>query len=372
MFRDLGLPVNLPRRASSLSVHHIETKVLRKKRGNLALTETPKRVRFAIATKEQSPDVVLPEVRHQNPMVIWMSKTELAGTSLAEEIGKQWKRPCIKNGEIADQSGISTSNLNMAEFSVFVESESVGKGFQSLAITKDKDTARKTEKIMMTKDTEQSSQSDNQLLSILNIWSHNQRINGLHSHIMGQNGGKKRLDDLMNFHDSMLEDDEEGSINGNIVTKFISHYHLDDLEQLPNSFKYPTMQIKLNILPLVNQVGVNVNKKNQEGVDAKDRDGVDAKDQVGGNADDSNNLSKETTGCLVMENDNKAHLKALKKGGKTVEFDSSEHIRALVEHHRDYLKETASKKPSTDKHASKRPQSSNSKPSTSKPKRKRC
>ena len=124
----LQLPSDDPCTQSSLSVHHIQTKILRKPKGDLQLVATPRAVTFALAAKGQFPNVALPEVNYHDPMTTWNSKTSKAGASLAEMVDQQWKTDLEKSKECGEKKPFVG---NMAQFSVFVKNELL-KSFEPL------------------------------------------------------------------------------------------------------------------------------------------------------------------------------------------------------------------------------------------------
>ena len=217
----------------------------------------------------------------------------------------------------------------MTEFSVFLKGS---KNFEALDIALKDDTAR-----VKTADYEW----------LFEIWSHNQRINGLHCTIL-EAGGKAKLDELVKLYGdktptgTKLKDDS-------IVKQLIEEYELDNPQFLPNSFKYPTMQVKNNILPLLNQVGA-------------------------GEDDRSNPQQTGKAGCLVQDNDNRAHLRAAKKeiapanssnssnssnSLAPVTFDSEQHTKELIQHHKKYReKMTITGQPAKRRHPDCKPSTS--------------
>ena len=306
---------------ASLSVHLVHTKILKTEK-RMRLEDPPKTAAFVIAVKGQAPNVVLPEIHYQDPVTIWRSRTSIAGTELANSIESQWEKTrqsCIEK-RLAKFSG------EMAEYSVFLNSDSPTR-FTALEMEMKKDTVRKCKPETKRKQTKEKRESSCEVEGLIDIWSHNRRINGLHNHIL-EAGGKKKLDGLLNGGQAIAMSDV-------VVTNFIQEHQLHNQQQLPTSFKYPTIQIKLNTLPLVNQVGEEV--------------------------DSNNNPHGEMSikGCVVRENDNRAHLRVSKLGESAVVFDPKKNIKELVEYHRDFLQPKEKKQAAARTQQPKRP---NSKP----------
>ena len=300
VLRQFDRPAQERPTGASLSVHLVHTKILKTEK-RMRLEDPPKTAAFVLAVKGQAPNVVLPEIHYQDPVTIWRSKTSKAGANLAKTIDSQWE----KTRKCCNEKRLAKFNGEMAEYSVFLNSDSTTK-FTALEMEMKKDTARKCKPKTKGKQTKEKRESSCEVEGLIDIWSHNGRINGLHHHIL-EAGGKKKLDGL-------LEGGQVISMSDDAVTNFIQEHQLHNQQQLPTSFKYPTIQIKLNTLPLVNQVGEEV--------------------------DSNNNPHEEMSlkGCVVRENDNRAHLRVSKVGESAVAFDPEKHINELVEYHRDYLR----------------------------------
>ena len=168
---------------ASLSVHLVHTKILKTEK-RMRLEDPPKTATFVIAVKGQAPNVVLPEIHYQDPVTIWRSRTSIASTEFANLIDSQWEKTrqsCIKKG-LAKFSG------DMAEYSVFLNSDSPTK-FTACEMEMKKDTVRKCKPETKRKQTKEKRESSCEVEGLIDIWSHNRRINGLHNLIL-EAGGK--------------------------------------------------------------------------------------------------------------------------------------------------------------------------------------
>ena len=296
----LQLPSDDPCTESSLSVHHIQTKILRKPKGDLQLVSPPRAVTFAVAAIGQFPNVALPEVNYRDPMTIWNSKTSKAGASLAKMVDQKWKTDLEKSKKECGEKEKKSFIGNMAQFSVFVKNEP-SKSFEPLDMSMWVNAVRKSKS---------GSKSVSKSADLFDIWSHNQRINGLHCQILETEDGPMALDDLLAHYDNIPATNRDQLMRDSTIATFVRKFDLDDPSQLPISFKYPTIQVKNMPLPLLNQLGVDI--------------------------DYNNNQSEPIKGCLVREQDNRAHLKAMRARDAARTFIPDTDIPELIEYHRDY------------------------------------
>ena len=235
------LPSDDPYTESSFSVHHIQTKILRKPKGDLQLVSPPRSVAFAVAAIGQFPNVALPEVNYHDPMTIWNCKTSKAGASLAKMVDQKWKTDLEKSKKDCGEKEKKSFIGNMTQFSVFVKRESPcepPKSFELLDLSMSVNVMRKTK-------------SGSKSTDIFDIWSHNQRINSLHCQILETEGGPMALDDLLVHYDSIPATNRGQLMRDSTIAMFVETFHSHDPDQLPISFKYPTIQVKNMALPLL-------------------------------------------------------------------------------------------------------------------------
>ena len=288
--------------AASISIHFIQTKVkIGKAKGKcVSLEKQAKQASFLIAVKGCAPNVVLPEIEFCDPMTIWRSATVEAESPLARVVENYWME--------AHDGNAATFTGDMAEFWVFLQRDT--SEFEALKISLQKDKAKV------------ATRKSDVYGGLLDIWSHNRTINSLHNHIIA-NDGRSELDKILELfkapkhqHQQLMQD--------KFVTDFIAKHHLHIPDELPTSFKYPTMQMEHSILPLLNRVGV-----------AKDGDGD------GGDGDELHSSNGSTTkGCLVRDSDNRAHLKMSKAGQVEREFGLHE-MEELIEFHAKFMKDNS-------------------------------
>ena len=285
----------------SLSFHVIQTKVRKKRKGNkiVTLDKNAKESSIVVAVKGQPPNVLLPEIEFGDPMTVWRSATRRADPSIALVIDKHWEGAQIK-GEQEDMKKKHVAFTgNMAEFLVFCR-ESVG---------------IKPHEITLCDDTARLDHTKCEYEGSLDVWSHNGRINSLHHQLLA-NRGITDLDNILNLFDQRKSKSERNQLmQDSLVKEFIARHNLHNTNGLPTSFKYPTMQMKHNILPLMNQVGV-------ETIPPDD-------------GEQPNPNESSIRGCLVRYNDNRAHLK-LSKVGHVARGFRIEDMEELIGYHREH------------------------------------
>ena len=215
-------------------------------------------------------------------------------------VDQKWKTDLIKSKRDCGEKEKKSFTGNMTQFSVFIKSESPCeplKSFELLDLSKSVNDVRKTK-------------SGSKSADIFDIWSHNQRINSLHCQISETEGGPMALDDLLVHYNSIPATNRGQLMRDSTIAMFVETFHLCDPDQLPISFKYPTIQVKNMALPLLNQLGVDIDYNNSQGEPIK--------------------------GCLVREQDNRAHLKAVRASDNARSFNPDTDIPELIEYHREY------------------------------------
>ena len=284
---------------TTISVHNVHSLVYRKKRGgqvNLHVSKSDDAAivaNFFILAKGTPSDVVLPQIKYDDPLNRWRSETrEAVDDAVNASVEKEWQRGCE---DFQTKSG-RTFKGKMAKFSVRLQNERGD--IEPLTLDMKDDFARK-KKVR-----------DDKNASILDVWAHSPRINALYHHIVDETKtGKSDLDDISKQFNNLPEKRKDNLMEEEFIKEFINKYKLGQHENLPMSFKHPTIQIQHSFLPVIKQLGSGSQ-----------------------NQDINGNLVSTVAGRLVRDRDNRAHLKAAQPGQKPRQL-TAEHMRQLITHH---------------------------------------
>lgn len=223
---------------------------------------------YVILIRGSKSEVTLPELKYHDPLIQWTSHVyEVKFAALAAIVTKQWMEAKGKERK-GKHYGFSGK---MSEFCLFFDR---GTGCFDII-----------QMILAGRKAYKNSESYKSCPhgSLLHVWSHNSRTKALLSKIVEQDQGRLYLDEIKERCGNWPSFIRRNLLmNEDCVQNLIDAHGLHRPENLPTSFKHPTMGICHTLLPTPNQAGILA--------------------------------PQSSNGCLVRKNNDRAHLQVSRKG----------------------------------------------------------